>query len=97
MTALLALPGLIPQGQRRYERICDLHIDHNLPFGDACVAAEVELFGTTEIRLGPRVEPRARNCTIRSRRRLATSSLTISQITATAGTPPGAMTFVPGP
>ena len=47
--ALLALPGIILPGKRRYARIFDLYIDLNLPFGDAYIAAEMERFGATEI------------------------------------------------
>jgi predicted nucleic acid-binding protein len=47
--ALLALPGIILQGKRRYIRIFELYVDHNLPFGDAYIAAEMERFGATEL------------------------------------------------
>ena len=49
LLALLALPGLILQGKRRYGRIFDLYVDHNLPFGDAYIAAEMEHSRANEI------------------------------------------------
>lgn len=49
MLALLALPGLILQGKRRYGRIFDLYVDHNLPFGDAFIVAEMERLGANEL------------------------------------------------
>jgi predicted nucleic acid-binding protein len=49
LLALLTLPGLILQGKRRYGRIVDLYVDHNLPFGDAYIAAEMEHTGANEI------------------------------------------------
>jgi uncharacterized protein len=49
LLALLTLPGLILQGKRRYGRIFDLYVDHNLPFGDAYIAAEMEHTGANEI------------------------------------------------
>jgi predicted nucleic acid-binding protein len=49
MLALLALPGIILPGKRRYTRIFDLYVDLNLPFGDAYIAAEMERCGATEI------------------------------------------------
>ena len=47
--ALLALPGIILQGKRRYIRIFEFYVSHNLPFGDAYIAAEMEHFGATEL------------------------------------------------
>jgi predicted nucleic acid-binding protein len=47
--ALLALPGLILPGKRRYNRIFELYVERNLPFGDAYIAAEMERHGATEI------------------------------------------------
>jgi predicted nucleic acid-binding protein len=47
--ALLALPGLLLPGKRRYVRIFELYVEHNLPFGDAYIAAEMERHGATEI------------------------------------------------
>jgi predicted nucleic acid-binding protein len=49
LLALLALPGLILPGKRRYIRIFEHYVDRNLPFGDAYIAAEIERFGATEI------------------------------------------------
>jgi predicted nucleic acid-binding protein len=49
MLALLALPGLILHGKRRYGRIFDFYVDHSLPFGDAYIAAEMEHVGANEI------------------------------------------------
>jgi predicted nucleic acid-binding protein len=49
MLALLALPGLVLPGKRRYIRIFELYVEHNLPFGDAYIAAEMERHGATEI------------------------------------------------
>ena len=47
--ALLALPGIILQGKRRYVRIFEIYVNHNLPFGDAYLAAEMERFGASEL------------------------------------------------
>ena len=49
MLAILALPGIILPGKRRYIRIFEFYVDHNLPFGDAYIAAEMERFGATEL------------------------------------------------
>ncbi|MGE3271729.1 MAG: PIN domain-containing protein [Chloroflexota bacterium] len=49
LLALLALPGLALQGKRRYQRIFDLYVDHNLPFGDAYIAAEMEYAEATAL------------------------------------------------
>jgi predicted nucleic acid-binding protein len=46
---LLALPGMMLQGKRRYVRIFELYVDHNLPFGDAYIAAEMERCGAAEL------------------------------------------------
>lgn len=46
---LLALPGIILPGKRRYVRIFEFYVDHNLPFGDAYIAAEMERVGATEL------------------------------------------------
>jgi uncharacterized protein len=47
--AILALPGIILQGKRRFIRIFEFYVDFNLPFGDAYIAAEMERFGSTEL------------------------------------------------
>jgi predicted nucleic acid-binding protein len=47
--ALLDLPGLVLPGKRRYIRIFELYVEHNLPFGDAYIAAEMERHGAAEI------------------------------------------------
>jgi predicted nucleic acid-binding protein len=47
--ALLDLPGLVLQGKRRYIRIFDFYVDYNISFGDACIAAEMEHHGATEV------------------------------------------------
>lgn len=49
LLALLALPTLILQGKRRYLRIFDIYVDHNLPFGDACIVADMERSGATTL------------------------------------------------
>jgi predicted nucleic acid-binding protein len=49
LLALLALPGIVLPGKRRYIRIFDLYVDGSLPFGDAYIAAEMERFGATEL------------------------------------------------
>ena len=36
-------------GKRRYDRVFDLYVDNNLPFGDAYIIAEMEQVGATEI------------------------------------------------
>ena len=46
---LLALPGIILPGKRRYARVFNFYVDYNLPFGDASIAAEMEHHGATEI------------------------------------------------
>ena len=47
--ALLALPGIVLPGKRRYARVFDLYVDYSLPFGDAYIVAEMERAGATEI------------------------------------------------
>ena len=47
--ALLALPGIILPGKRRYIRIFEIYVDYNLPFGDAYIAADMERYGSTEL------------------------------------------------
>jgi uncharacterized protein len=47
--ALLALPGLVLPGKRRYARIFEIYVGLNLPFGDAYIAAEMERFGANEL------------------------------------------------
>jgi predicted nucleic acid-binding protein len=46
---LLALPGIVLPGKRRYIRIFEIYVDFNLPFGDAYIAADMERYGATEI------------------------------------------------
>lgn len=49
MLALLSLPGIVLPGKRRYDRVFDLYVDNNLPFGDAYIVAEMERAGATEV------------------------------------------------
>jgi len=49
VTEFLALPGIVLPGKRRYERVFDLYVDYNLPFGDAYIAAEMERAGADQI------------------------------------------------
>ena len=49
LLALLALPGIVLEGKDRYFRIFELYVDHNLPFGDAYIIAEMERSGAIEI------------------------------------------------
>lgn len=49
MLALLALPGIVLPGKQRYIRIFEIYVEHNLPFGDAYIAAEMERHGATEL------------------------------------------------
>lgn len=49
LLALLGLPGIVLPGKRRYARIFEIYVDHNLPFGDAYILAGMERFGATEL------------------------------------------------
>lgn len=49
LLTLLALPGLILPGKRRFDRIFEIYVGQNLPFGDAYIAAEMERNGATQI------------------------------------------------
>ena len=46
---LLALPGIVLQGKRRYIQIFEFYVDYNLSFGDAYIVAEMEQSGATEL------------------------------------------------
>ena len=47
--ALLALSGLLLRGKRRYQRIFELYVDSNLPFGDAYIVAQMEQLQADQI------------------------------------------------
>jgi predicted nucleic acid-binding protein len=47
--ALLALSGLVIRGKRRYQRIFELYVDSNLPFGDAYIVAQMEQLQADQI------------------------------------------------
>lgn len=46
---LLELPGVVLPGKRRFRRVFELYVDHNLPFADAYDVALMEGLGLTEI------------------------------------------------
>ena len=46
---LLELPGINLPGKRRYRRVFDLYVRHNLPFADAYHAAVMESLGMVEV------------------------------------------------
>lgn len=46
---LLELPGIVLPGKRRFRKVFDLYVDHNLPFADAYHVVLMERLKTSEI------------------------------------------------
>jgi predicted nucleic acid-binding protein len=46
---IIALPGIVPPGKRRYYKVFSLFVEGNLPFADAYHAVLMEQLNLTEI------------------------------------------------